>query len=330
MPLPVSTWRYPHERVLLHRTRLAYVHLRNLLTDAKRDRAARVWGYVAIWLPEEFLLLYLQEGEVVNAVATADGLACRTLPIAEAIARVPLAAEFGEVCFHEADDEQLASMFVSQTGTALVWPPELDARSGQAILAYLNASMHDGVIEVRIDGGVNYGMVRHGRIVRGFFADPGTGTADARIAALFLPGRHAESRSIRLWPVPPRLPAQAAPGLIHAYRELMHALVKQLTEKGIDSAAAIAEHARLGLVAEHASLERLSLGIPNQRDPVVGKAPLTAAIAAWIREIIWAAAPAGFESGLTAEQLIGELTHDRRHVFQSAGLFNALPWKVAP
>mgnify|MGYP006143044835 CR=1 FL=1 len=52
----------------LPRTRLAYVHLRNLLTDAKRDRAARVSGYVAIWLPEEFLLLFLREGEVVNAV----------------------------------------------------------------------------------------------------------------------------------------------------------------------------------------------------------------------------------------------------------------------
>jgi hypothetical protein len=330
MPLPVSTWRYPHERVLLQRTRLAYVHLRNLLTDAKRDRAARVWGYVAIWLPEEFLLLYLQEGEVVNAVATADGLAYRTLPIAEAIARVPLGAEFGEICFHEADDEQLASMFASQAGAAQAWPPELDARSGPAVLAYLNASMHDGVIEVRLDGGVNYGMVRHGRIVRGFFAEAGTGTADARIAALFLPGRHAETRSIRIWPVPPQLPTQAAPGLIQAYRELMQSLVKRLTETGIGSAAAIAEHARLGLVTEHASLDRFSLGIPNPRDPVVGGAPLTAAIAAWIREVIWAAAPAGFESGLTAEQLIGELTHERRHVFHSAGLFSALPWKVTP
>ena len=54
------------------------------------------------------------------------------------------------------------------------------------------------------------------------------------------------------------------------------------------------------------------------------------AIAAWIRQVIWAAAPAGFASGLTPEHLLGELTHDRRHVFQSAGLFSALPWKVAP
>jgi hypothetical protein len=190
--------------------------------------------------------------------------------------------------------------------------------------------MHDGVIEVRVDDSVNYGVVRHGRIERGYFAESGSGAADARLAALFLLGRNESSRVIRLWPIPEPLPAQAAPGLILAYRELMSALVRRLTETGIVSAPAIAEHARLGLIAQHPSLERFSIGIPNPRDPVVGRAALTTAIAAWIREIIWAAAPAGFESGITAEQLLGALTYDRRHVFQSAGLFGALPWKVAP
>jgi hypothetical protein len=60
MPLSLTGLRFPHERVLLPRTKLAYVHLRNLLTDAKRERAARVFGYVAIWLPEEVVLLYIQ------------------------------------------------------------------------------------------------------------------------------------------------------------------------------------------------------------------------------------------------------------------------------
>ena len=67
MPATVAGLRYPYSRVLLPRTRLAYVHLRNLLTDAKRDRSARVSGYVAIWLLEELLVLYMQGGELVNA-----------------------------------------------------------------------------------------------------------------------------------------------------------------------------------------------------------------------------------------------------------------------
>src|SRR4051812_1704765 len=84
MPANVAGLRYPHARILLPRTRLAYVHLRNLLTDAKRDRAARVSGYVAIWLPEEFVVLYLQRGELVNACVH-DGRGFHTIPISAAV-----------------------------------------------------------------------------------------------------------------------------------------------------------------------------------------------------------------------------------------------------
>ena len=40
---------------------------------------------------------------------------------------------------------------------------------------------------------------------------------------------------------------------------------------------------------------------------------------------MWAAAP---PEGTTPGRLVGDLTHERRHMFQSAGLFEALPWKV--
>jgi hypothetical protein len=83
MPI-VAGLRFPHTRVLLPRTRLAYVHLRNLLTDAKRDRAARVSGYVAVWLPEEFVVLYLQRGEVVNATIL-DKNGSRAIAISSAL-----------------------------------------------------------------------------------------------------------------------------------------------------------------------------------------------------------------------------------------------------
>ena len=112
MPATVTGLRYPCTRVLLPRTRLAYVHLKNLLTDAKRDRGARVSGYVAIWLPEEFLVLYLQRGELVNACLH-DGEAFQPIAIGAAVEKVPIEPEYGEICFHEADDEQLACMFAS-------------------------------------------------------------------------------------------------------------------------------------------------------------------------------------------------------------------------
>src|SRR5881275_1478735 len=110
----VAALRYPYARVLLPRTRLAYVHLRNLLTDAKRDRAARISGYVAISLPEELVTLYLLKGELVNAT-TRGARGNRALPIASALEAVPPEPEYGEICFNEADEEQLGCMFATQS-----------------------------------------------------------------------------------------------------------------------------------------------------------------------------------------------------------------------
>ena len=96
MPATVTGLRYPSLRVLLPRTQLAYVHLRNLLSDAKRDRSARVSGYVAIWLPEEFLVLYLQRGELVNACHN-DGQGFQPIAIGAAVDKVPAEPEYGEI-----------------------------------------------------------------------------------------------------------------------------------------------------------------------------------------------------------------------------------------
>ncbi len=326
MPLPAATLHFPHDRVLLSRTRLAYVHLRNLLTDAKRDRAARVFGFVAVWLPEELLLLYLQEGEVVNATATLDGVQFRALSIAEAIAMVPSAAEFGEICFYEADDEQLATMYWSQVLAPVAWPGELNVHDPSAVFAFLHATMHDGVLEVHAeDGGVNYGIVRNGVITRGFFADAGSAAPDIRLTALLAGGRIAERKKTRLYPVPPPLPVQAPPSMIQAYRDLMAAIVKRLVEGGMDGAPSVAEHARMMLVDRHPCLDRFSLTHPHPRDPVTDTPALSAAIGAWIGELLWTVVP---QDGTKPEQLIGELARERRHMFQSAGLFDALPWKV--
>jgi hypothetical protein len=326
MPLPAATLHYPHDRVLLSRTRLAYVHLRNLLTDAKRDRAAKVYGYVEVWLPEELLLLYMQEGEVVNATATLDGLNFRSLSIAEAVAMVPSAAEFGEICFCEADDEQLATMYWSQVLDPLAWPPELDVHDPAAVFAYLHATMHDGVVELHAEsGGVNYGMVRDGSVTRGFFADAGPANAEARLTALLAGGRLTERKKTRLWPVPPPLPVQAPPAMIQAYRDLVTSIVKRLVDGGVDGAPSVTEHARLQLVDRHPCLDRFSLLHPHPRDPVTETPELSAAIGAWIGEVLWTVVP---EDGATPAHLISELARDRRHMFQSAGLFDALPWKV--
>jgi len=316
--------RYPAKRVLLQRTRLAYVHLRNLLTDAKRDRSARVSGYVAVWMPEELCVLFMEEGEVVNATSSPDGKRFAPIAISEAIGRVPTAAEYGSICFHEATDEQLDLMYATQTTEALALPRELIVNDPAAVLAFLDGTMHDGALEVSADGAVNYLVVTGGKPVRGYFVDPRPGDITVHLRTL-LEGRVLVAPpSVRLWTTPPALPAQASPALIQAYREMIGALSARLREGGQASADEVTEGARRALVAQHPTLERFSPSVPTVKDPVTDAATLTKAIAAWMSDILWAACP----DSTTPEQVLHDLTASRRHVFQAAGLFDALPWKV--
>jgi len=323
MPVLAST-RYPYERVLLPRTKLAYVHLHNLLTDAKRDRAARVFGYVAIWLPEEFLLLYLQEGELVNATMNNSRERC-AIPIADALDRVPAEPEYGEICFHTADDEQLACMFHSHVQRPQSWPQEMKAHNAETLFPYLAATTFDGVVEVIVDGKVNYLIFRDGAVERAFLTDEGTGSVVGHVKQLFKPDAKGAYRLVQRWEVPPPLPVQAMPALVQAYREVSAQLVSELVKRGKDSAPAIAEHARQSLLPKHPSLNSFSFNGRPLKDPVADSPTLTAAVAALVAEIIWAAAD---HDTVTPEVVLRDLCHDRRHMFQSAGFFEKLPWKV--
>ena len=323
MPQALAGLRFPHERVLLPRTKLAYVHLRNLLTDAKRERAARVYGYVAIWLPEELVLLYLQEGELVNAT-TLDPSGATVIPIADALEKVPPEPEYGDICFHEADDEQLACMHFAHVVGEEPWPDELNPFDPHALFPYLLATTFDGTVEVTLDGNVNYLIVRDGMVERAFLSSVHFGELDEKIEALFRPDSRTARMGVRRFPVPPPVPSQAPPALIHAYRELVNDLVRELIGQGKDSAPMIAELARQSLASTHMSLHSFTAMDRLVHDPVSGVDELTEAVAAWITEVLWASAD--MDGG--PEALLRKLTHDRRHMFQSAGLFERLPWQM--
>lgn len=317
--------RFPFERVLLARTKLAYVHLRNLLTDAKRDRAARVFGYVVVWLPEELLLLYLQEGEVVAATASLDGVTYHDVPIREALAMVPNAAEYGEICFHVADDEQLACMHAAQTLAPEPFPAEVKTDNASAVLGFFLGSTFDGMAELNVGGRVNYVVFRHGAPRRAFFADaPHGGPIDDAVRGLWTAGGAVPL--LRRWPVPPPLPNQAAPALIDAYRSLVHGLTRRLGEVGVQNASQLVERARQALADAHPALQTLAIAGSDQRDPVTTTPLLARAVGAWVKEVMWAVA---LPDAVSVEGLLRELTRERRHLFQSAGFFDAIPWKVA-
>jgi hypothetical protein len=326
MPATLTGLHYPSLRVPLPRTRLAYVHLKNLLGDAKRDRSARVSGYVAIWLPEEFLILYLQRGELVNACHD-DGHGFQPIAIGAAVDMVPAEPEYGEITFCEAEDEQLACMFHSQTVASEPFPPELRSSDPAALFPYLISCSYDGMVEIVVEGAVNYLLFHMGQVSGGYLADSGKGTMVERVARLFDRERLALHVQVRRWDPPQPLPVQAPTGLVRAYRDLTTSLVLRLVADGREGAPAIAEHARTMLLGAHPALEGFSFnGRPPK--PVVADADsLTAGVAALINELLWTAGDQGDGSG--PAEILKELTHERRHLFQSAGLIERMSWKVA-
>src|SRR5260221_12296651 len=68
-PVRLADLQFPQVSRLIHRTRLAFVHLDNLLAYAKRDRDGRIDGYLAAHLPDECVLLFFRKGEAVNAAS---------------------------------------------------------------------------------------------------------------------------------------------------------------------------------------------------------------------------------------------------------------------
>jgi hypothetical protein len=216
-------------------------------------------------------------------------------------------------------------MFDTQARAAESWPESLAPEDPTALFPYLMAQTFDGVIEIDANDGVNYLIFRNGTVNRAFLATGSHGTVVDRVAKLFArEGRVGEMRVMRWTGVVP-LRAQAPHGLVQAYRELTGSLVRQLVDRGRSTAPQIAEHARQQLLGSHPVLAEFALDDAARNDPVADTVALTNGVAAWIRDVLWAAMD---HEGDPPEAILRELTWERRHMFQSAGLYDQMPWKV--
>jgi hypothetical protein len=113
---------------------------------------------------------------------------------------------------------------------------------------------------------------------------------------------------------------------VQAYRDLTTSLVLRLAAEGRESAPAIAEHARQGLLAAHPSLEGISFSGRPFRPVVADADALTTGIAALINELLWTV---GDQHGEKSAAMLKELMHERRHLFQSAGLYDRIAWAAS-
>ena len=146
-----------------------------------------------------------------------------------------------------------------------------------------------------------------------------------QVKTLFEREHRALRMIVRGWPNPALLPEQAPAGLIAAYRDLAASIVARLVTAGHESAPAVAEHARQSLLANHPSLDAFSFQGRPARSIVLEAEGLTDGVAALINELLWATAD---HNGIGPEDLLRDLTWERRHLFASAGLYEKLSWKL--
>lgn len=325
-PVRLADLSFPHDRVHVHRTRIMFVHLDNLLHFAKMDREGRTDGYVAVYLPDEVALLFFQGGEVVNAVAFSEEK--RTvLSIGAALKQIRHDAERGELMFCDAPLEQLAWMHASCAAPAA--RRYLDPKQPEQLFSALSNEIFTGILELIADGHVNYFRFEDGKLLSGYYG----GAADRppleqQVRQVFGPNQKGAKPVLAaaVFPAPDAVPAQASPALIETYRELFWAVTERAEAEVSGEGRKRAYRLRDDLLTERPVLK--AIGTPLDRDaPDVVATPqeLVDALTAWAQQLLGQLEVIAPGIGPT---VVREATRDHRFVLQKAGFYDRLPWTV--
>ncbi len=318
---------FPSQRVQIHRTRLAFIHLDNLLHFAKIDRDGRVDGYVAAYLPDTVALLFFKRGEVMNAVAFTE-VGRTVVPIASVLRDMEQEMERGELSFCDAPMEQLAWMYHSCASSRE--PKLVDAQNPETIFPALQHEHFSGVLELISNGKVSYFRFDDGRFVNGYFsAKAEQSTIAQHVESLFGPGADGARPQVAASVFRPDgdLPEQASPAMIQSYRELFWRILAVAEQQVPGEANQRGVKLRDALAKGAGPLD--AIGAPLDRDPqdvVLRPEQLTQGLADWTRQLLQQLeiiAPG------VAATIVRDATKEHRFVLQKAGFYQTLPWNVS-
>lgn len=315
---------FPRGRVLLSRTRAAYVHLDNLIAYSKRDRDGKVDAYLSVYLPDEVVLLFFQKGDVVNA-AMMTPVGRFPASISDALRHIRSEPERGELAFHEAAPAQLAAMYATCSQT----PGDVGAPAPEAVFKTLFDRKWSGLLELISNGRVNYLSVRSGRFASGLFADRRDDEQPmAYMTRLFTPQQSGEARpavSAKTFDGLADLPQQAPPAMLAMFRRYVWDLA-ELAAAEVSDALQRAERVRMKLVPKHDLLR--SFGGPrgsDTADPIAEPAVVADAVAAWTKELL---DELEIVHPQIAPRLLKEAAREHRFALSAVGFFERLPWRV--
>jgi hypothetical protein len=325
-PVRLADLQFPQVTRLIHRTRLAFIHLENLLAYAKRDRDGRIDGYLAAHLPDECVLLFFRKGEAVNA-ASLSTAGRQVITITEALKRMRAEVERGDLEYCAAPMEQLAWMYASCAGS--YQPRFVDVNQPDKFFPVLQHEKVSGVLELISNGRVSYLRFDQGKYLSGHFCDKPDTVAPARyLESLFHGGAGGATpaMSAGTFPGPDDLPAQAATALVNTYRELYWRIVDAVEREFPGEAKRRAQRVTSAIMNTHQALALLSVPRGTDTpDAVVRPDELAIALSDWALQVL-----EGAEVVMpgTATKVLKDATREHRYVLQAAGFYGRLPWRV--
>jgi hypothetical protein len=318
---------FPSQRVQIHRTRLAFIHLDNLLHFAKIDRDGRVDGYLAAYLPDEVAVIFFKRGEAMTAVAFTQG-GRSVVSIASVLREMREEMERGELAFCDAPMEQLGWMYHSCAAT--LEPKFVDPQHPETLFPALQHEKFTGVLELISNGRVSYFKFQDGRFVNGYFSGKADqATIGQHVESLFRPGPDGARPEVAASVFRPEaeVPEQASPAMIQSYRELFWRILTVAEQQVPGEAKQRGVKVRDALARGPGPLGTIGAPLEQQLPDVVARPDqLTQGLADWTRQLLQQLeiiAPG------VAPTIIRDATREHRFVLQKAGFYQTLPWTVS-
>ena len=322
-------YRFPHETAFLPRTKLAYANLPGILSDGKRDRQARVPGFVAVQLGERCFLVFLREGDPFFAARITSG-GRGPAALSEVLRLAGTESERGEggqIGYYGASEDQLRAMLATLVNAPEPWADELDAGRPERLFPALRDHAFSGILELRQGGCTHYLLFQDGGFRTGWFAD--------RDAAVPIPEflRTLFATADRLEATPyaalDALPVLAGPGFVDLYRRMVGGTLRELAiATGRETALEMLQRGQGLASLEHPVVASFDI-TPEGRvagDPVASPDALTDGVARWLTEVLIAASE---HHGVDPAAVVEKVGRDSRFVLQEHGFFARLPWALA-
>jgi hypothetical protein len=321
--------QFPHDTAFLPRTRLSYINLPGILSDGKRDRAARVAGYVSIHLGERCFLVFLRGGEPYNA-ARLQGDARAAAALGEVLRIVGTESERGEagqIGYFGCPEAQLRAMLATLLQPPVAWDEPVDATRPERLFPLLRDQRFSGVLELCDGCRHHYLEFDDGAYRAGWFTerDPAVSVGDF-VRAVFASAGGALRAT--LYPSFPEMPVQAGPGFVDLYRRIVGGVLRELSQAtGRETALGQLRRGQERAAREHPAVAAFNVTDEGRisGDPVASPAVLTECVAAWLTEVLVSASDHGIDPAAVLERT----ARDSRFVLSEHGFFNRLPWALA-